>query len=274
MKSLTSCLIFFSLSHFIFAEKEFSVPDQLDSSVLEGITSQSLPSPGEIMSIAKRHGLKIETRKGFGLFNEEINDLAGLSQIEAVFILGRMFSIAGLSYEELNNQNILLMAEKLFNGVSAIDLPTPMKNEIKHQYNSFLKQPDMNRKQLIYAFTNSRSTLMEMLNNNKLPEKDQHELKALAICLEFGLWLQSLSLALETEKSEDHLNAIVEIFMIRDLLTYFDSTLKKILSSRPKSPFLNTLLSINKELQKAAQDQKFTPHEKELVQRKLRLVLF
>lgn len=273
LRTFVLVITFIPLSY-LFSE-EWEVPDRLDVVAIDESSTYSLPSPNELLMAAKKRGVQIDPKKGFTIFKTELDGLAKLSRVEAVFVLGRMFAVAGLSYENLSNENILNLAEKLHKGVRVIKFPDALRDELDVHYTNFLRQPKIERQELIVAFTNSRSSLISLLHDKeRVSKEDRESMKTLGVSLELGLWFQSLSLALEQAKGEKQLKAINQIFLMEDILSYFDKTLKDTTKKGIKSPFLNMLLQINQLLQKSSSDGVLSLEERNIIQSRLSTIIY
>ncbi|MBF0243769.1 MAG: hypothetical protein HQL31_00665 [Planctomycetes bacterium] len=207
----------------------------------------ALPSPAEIIAASESQGLQISlSRKNAGVLKLDLLKLATDSKPGASFAIGRIFSIAGFSFKQLSNQVILQLASKVFIGMKAMKLPATIEGEMEHQYQQMLKNPSMDRAEIMISFTAARSSLMFLMKDPKRVSSEERALiEPLGTSLEAGLWFQSLMLAVEGVDSQ-HLAALADIFFVEDVIDYFDVTLKKAASLSSEKAFFGSLQNLNR----------------------------
>lgn len=230
----------------------------------------ALPSPNEILVETERQGLSIEiTRENSKVLKTDFGKLAEESPAKTAFIMGRIFAIAGFKFKELNNANLLGLAGKIYKGTQSLDLPEIVRVELDTQYRKMLDNPKWERDELMIAFTAARSSLMFLLKGTDKIDKDvKPRVEALGASLELGIWFESLYLALE-KLEQSQLDAYYDVFLMDDVLEYFDRGLKKALVGVPDENFYTVLKKVNDETLAVIEDGKLNQEECESLKKSL-----
>lgn len=233
-----------------------------------------LPSPNEIMKAARLKGLKIESSAAFPVFSTDISSLARIDRLGTAFVLGRMFASGGLNYETLSNESILKLSEVLHNGIIGLKLPDSILGEIGRQYRSFLEQPRIQREELILSFTEARSSLLTLLQeDSEFPASERDEVRALATALEAGLWLQSLCLFIENNHGETANSAIQELLLQDEVLGYFDEKMARLDKSHRGTLLLREIHSLLDIIRVAKGDGKLSPEDANAIALNVRKII-
>ena len=194
----------------------------------------ALPSPSEILADAESEGLTANlSRSSLSVLSVDLKSLAQKDPIRACYDMGRIFSVSGHGFKQLNNKVILQLAKKVLGGVQSLALPEVISKEIDQFYNLMTSKNSWDRNELLLSFTTARASLMYLLKDSgKVPEKDQVRLDNYGVALECGMWYQSLSLAIENIKeNEKQLEAFQSVYLDPDYLDYFKRILNRPLSN-------------------------------------------
>jgi hypothetical protein len=231
-----------------------------------------IPSPHEILNAAKREGLNVNVPvSALSVLRENLSDKAKQQPHQTAFKIGRIFSIAGFSFSQLNNDIVLKLVEKVFSAARNLDLPQNVAHEIETTYDLIQKQSSWDRDQLTLSFSSARSKFLYLLKDStELKPRDQKQVFSLGVALECGLWLQSLSVASQGLREEQY-SAFVDIYLDPDYLNYFQRSLEK--TDLDKQAFLSQLKRINQHCQRSASDQRLTSKELSTLQSLLKEVL-
>ena len=231
-----------------------------------------LPSPHEILNAVKREGLNTNVpASALSVLRDDLSLQAKHQPHQTAFKIGRIFSIAGFSYSQLNNDIILKLVEKVFSAARNLDLPQTVAHEIETTYAMIQKQNSWDRDQLTLSFSSARSKFLYLLKDStKLKPKDQKKVFSLGVAVECGLWFQSLSIGSQGLK-EDQYPAFVDIYLDPDYLNYFEESLKK--TDLNHQAFLSKLNHINQHCQSSASDQRLSTKELNTLQSLLNEVL-
>lgn len=208
----------------------------------------ALPSPNEILVESEKRGMKIAVgKKDMQVVGVDLEKLAQEDPARACFAMGRIFAVAGYRFKDLSNASLLAIAQKIYGGTKGLDLPESIRAELTRCYGTMLATPKWERADLMLAFTAARSSLLFMLKDPaKVKAEDRARVDALGASLELGLWYQSLSLALSSVQSEDMARAFREVYMMDDVIAYFDTRLGRMAQALPKQQaFLADLAKVN-----------------------------
>ena len=233
-----------------------------------------LPSPSEILMDAESEGLKIVINKNNSrILRANLKEIAEKNKYEAAFAMGRMFAIAGFSFKKLKTQNILSLANKMYVGTAALNLPEIINNEITGYYTKMLKNPKWERAELMIFFTSARSSLMYLMKDRKkVKESEYPVVQTTSTALELGMWFQGLSLALENLKPEQA-SSYGSVFIDEDILGYFNSCLEESLKFNKHPTLIKELDSINKFTLEILKDEKVEISELNSLKSKLNGVI-
>lgn len=227
------------------------IPDQLDLKSLVDQQVYSIPSPNELLSATSKRGITLNTSPFLELFRYDLKNLSKTSPLESAFLLGRMFAIGGITYENVSNENILQMAKVLYSNIQTLPMPKPILQEISNLYRKFINHPNLKRDELILSFTEARSLLIQELNHSfHIQKKELILTQSIGSSLEFGMWLQSTYLALDAIKKPSDISIIRDIYLLEDILNYFDHSLKKVQLHNPHSLFLRSMKKTFQDLKK------------------------
>lgn len=221
-----------------------------------------LPSPNEILSETERLGLEIKiTRKNSKILRTKFDELAKTDPIACTYSMGRVFSIAGFSFNNLTNNIILSIAGKIYGGTTGLELPEVIKNEINAQYKKMLSNPKWERESLMISFTAARSSLMFLLKDpNKVKPEERPRLEALATSIELGIWYQSVYLAIE-HLSKEKIDSFYELYMDEDIVAYFSKMITHAMKTFPDNKLLLKLEELNDACEKIMEDEKLEQEE-------------
>lgn len=231
-----------------------------------------LPSPREIMNAIKREGLNVDVPvSALSVLRDDLSLEAQRHPHQTAFKIGRIFSIAGFSYSQLNNDIILKLVEKVFSAARNLDLPQTVADEIEASYALIKKQNSWDRDQLTLSFTSARSKLLYLLKDStELKPKEQKKVFSLGVAIECGLWYQSLSTGCR-DLRKDQYSAFVDIYLDPDYLEYFEHALKK--ADLNAEVFLSKLIIINEHCQRSTLDQSLSTDELDTLESLLSEVL-
>lgn len=221
----------------------------------------ALPSPSEILADAESEGLSVALSKSsLAVLQVDLKALAKSDPTLACYNIGRLFSVTGYGFKQLNNKVILQLAQKVLGGARSLDLPEVISQEINHFYDLMISKSNWDRNELLLSFTTARASLMYLLKDSgKVPSEDQVRLDSYGAALECGMWFQSLQLAIENLK-DDQMEAFNSVYLDPDYLTYFDKILKR---PRPKDsdPIFQKMIQANDLSLKAIEDESVTRSE-------------
>lgn len=188
----------------------------------EEIDFFALPSPNEIMADAESQGLKVKLSRGsIGVIKLDLDTMVTENPVLTSYHVGRIFSVAGYGFKKLNNEMILKLAGKVLKAMKKMDLPQVILNEINDYYDLMVSKKQWDRNELMLSFTSARASLLYLLkDSNKIGKEDQARVQSYAAALEYGIWFQSLELALDSlEKGQNE--AFQSVYLDEDYLTYF-----------------------------------------------------
>lgn len=230
----------------------------------------ALPSPNEILLESESEGLEIKINKNNSkVLRTDLKELGKKDKIATAFAMGRIFAITGFSFKKLNTQIILNLAQKIYTGAAALELPSSINDHITLYYQKMLRNPKWTRSDLLISFTSARSSLMYFMKDpKKVSVKERPRVQTYATGLELGLWYQSVFLATEHLKP-DKFVSFADIYLDEDVIIYFNKYLKRCLEHVPNNKLLLKLLEVNQNAASILEDEKI--EEKE-VQRLLTLL--
>lgn len=201
----------------------------------------ALPSPNEIIADAESQGLKVKlSRESIQVIKLDLDALVKVNPVLTSYHVGRIFAVTGYGFKKLNNDMILKLAEKVLNAMKQMDLPEVILNEINDYYDLMVSKKQWDRNELMLSFTSARASLLYLLkDSNKIEPADQKRVQSYASALEYGIWLQSLDLALDS--LEDGQNeAFQSVYLDEDFLGYFEA-----LAKRESSPLFSAFRKYN-----------------------------
>jgi hypothetical protein len=201
----------------------------------------ALPSPNEIIADAESQGLKVKlSRESIQVIKLDLDALVKDQPVLTSYHVGRIFAVAGYGFKKLNNDMILKLAEKVLKAMKQMDLPEVILNEINDYYDLMVSKKQWDRNELMLSFTSARASLLYLLKDSKKIEpEDQKRVQSYASALEYGIWFQSLDLALDSLESGQN-EAFHSVYLDEDFLGYFES-----LAKRESSPLFNAFKTYN-----------------------------
>lgn len=235
----------------------------------EEIDFFALPSPNEIMADAESQGLKVKLSRGsIGVIKLDLDTMVTENPVLTSYHVGRIFSVTGYGFKKLNNEMILKLAGKVLKAMKKMDLPQVILNEINDYYDLMVSKKQWDRNELMLSFTSARASLLYLLkDSDKIGKKDQARVQSYATALEYGIWFQSLELALDSlEKGQNE--AFQSVYLDEDYLTYFKDQAKG-----EDSALFKTLSHYNQQCLDVIKDEVTTDKELEELKTELAKVI-
>lgn len=188
----------------------------------------ALPSPNEIIADAESQGLKVKlSRESIQVIKLDLDAMVKSQPVLTSYHVGRIFAVTGYGFKKLNNDMILQLAEKVLNAMKQMDLPEVILSEINDYYDLMVSKKQWDRNELMLSFTSARASLLYLLkDSNKIEPADRKRVQSYASALEYGIWFQSLDLALDSLEPGQN-EAFHSVYMDEDFLGYFESLAKR-----------------------------------------------
>jgi len=235
----------------------------------EEIDFFALPSPNEIIADAESQGLKVKlSRESTEVIKINLDEIVKENPMLTSYHVGRIFAITGYGFKKLNNETILKLAEKVLNAMKKMDLPEVILSEINDYYDLMVSKKQWGRNDLMLSFTSARASLLYLLKDSKrIVAADQKRVQSYATALEYGIWFESLDLALDNLE-EGQNEAFQSVYLDEDYLTYF-----KQLAKRESSDFFKPLNAFNQICLDTIADGVTTNEEIKVLRTQMKLII-